>query len=175
MNELVKIAFASGSDDLNPCLIDELAALYPELPLLVVSEFPPHRGEWVPYHVRRTFRENMEAVRASVKGRRIRLAGVLLVPKMPYRRMRLMALVLSPLGFLAYNEHLGSFMLRPRSAPTIVRHIVWRTGNLIRWEAQPGALLYTWAWRIRHPYEARIPLIAIAARFAGRWFHVWRP
>ena len=36
--------------------------------------------------------------------RRILLAAVLLVPQVPYRRMRLMALLLSPAGFLAYNE-----------------------------------------------------------------------
>src|SRR5205085_7738063 len=45
----IKVAFASGPDDLNRELIDRMAALFPELPLYVVSEFPPHAGRWIPY------------------------------------------------------------------------------------------------------------------------------
>jgi GT2 family glycosyltransferase/glycosyltransferase involved in cell wall biosynthesis len=134
MTAQVKVAFASGPDDLNPKLIERIQALYPELPLYVVAEFPPDAGQWIPYHLRRTIRENLEQCRAALAGKRIRLAGVLLVPNMPYRRMRLVALLLSPIGFLAFNEHLDSFMLRPRCAATIVRHLWWRTKNFLRWQ-----------------------------------------
>ncbi|MDQ2901691.1 MAG: glycosyltransferase, partial [Acidobacteriota bacterium] len=165
--DLIKIVFASGSDDLNPWLIDEVAGIYPELPLLVCSEFPPHRGEWIPYHVHRTFRDNLAACRASVGGRKIRLSVVMLMPNMPYRRMKLMALLISPRGFLAYNEHLGSFMLRPANLGTLVRHGAWRTRNFVRWQLQPGRSVYTWLWRLTHLRKARLPLLHFAARIAG--------
>ena len=165
--DLIKIVFASGSDDLNPWLIDEIAGIYPDLPLFVVSEFPPHRGEWIPYHVHRTLRDNLAACRAAVHGRKIRLAAVMLQPNMPYRRMRLIALLMSPLGFLAYNEHLGSFMLRPRNVSTMARHALWRTKNFFRWQSRPGGHAYTWVWRATHPRAAKIPLLAAAARLAA--------
>ncbi|MDQ6707214.1 MAG: glycosyltransferase, partial [Acidobacteriota bacterium] len=165
--DLIKIVFASGSDDLNPWLIDEVAGIYPDLPLLVCSEFPPHRGEWIPYHVHRTLRENLAACREAVRGRKIRLSAVMLMPNMPYRRMKLMALLISPRGFLAYNEHLGSFMLRPANLGTLVRHGAWRTRNFVRWQLQPGQGVYTWLWRLSHPRKARIPLLHFAARLAG--------
>ena len=37
----VKVAFASGTDDLNARLVERMRQLFPELPLSVVSEFPP--------------------------------------------------------------------------------------------------------------------------------------
>ena len=57
----------------------------------------------------------------------------MLVPNVPFRRMRLMALALSPRGFLAFNENLNHFMLRPGSVPAIARHIAWRAANSLRW------------------------------------------
>src|SRR6185369_8483252 len=111
---LVKVVFCSGTDDLNRELVERVDALYPELPLCVVSEFPPPKGTWVRYYSNRTFRENYARCRAALAGTKVRLAAMLLVPQVPYRRMRLIALALSPLGFLAYNEAMGSWMLRPR-------------------------------------------------------------
>jgi GT2 family glycosyltransferase/glycosyltransferase involved in cell wall biosynthesis len=129
----VKVAFASGTDELNRRLIAEMERLLPGLPLYVVSEFPPERGEWVPYHVNRGLRDNLARARAALRGRRIRLAGALLVPSVPYRRMRLMALLMSPLGFVAFNEELNHWMLRPRCVPVIVGHAWWRVKNAARW------------------------------------------
>ena len=71
-----------------------------------------------------------------MRGHTIRLAGVMLVPNVPFRRMRLLALVLSPRGFLAFNENLNHFMLRPGSIPTIARHIAWRVANALRWSVR---------------------------------------
>ena len=156
--ELVKVAFASGTAELNPQLVDRLANIYPELPLYVVSEFAPDKGEWIPYHPYRSWRENMDACHAALQGKRIRLAAVLLVPQMPYRRMRLMALALSVRGFLAYNENLDSFMLRPRSLPAILRHMVWRTSNFVRWHGRKEN-----PWR-RNP---SLQLEKVAAEWAG--------
>jgi GT2 family glycosyltransferase/glycosyltransferase involved in cell wall biosynthesis len=130
----IKVAFASGTDELNARLVERMRQIFPELPLWVVSEFPPADTDvkWIPYHVNRSLIENRARARAALRGQSIRLAGVLLVPNVPYRRMRLMALVLAPLHFLAVNENLNDFMLRPRSAPTLVRHFIWRGKNFCR-------------------------------------------
>ncbi|MEK7408172.1 MAG: glycosyltransferase, partial [Acidobacteriota bacterium] len=167
MKPAVKVAFATGDDSLNRQLIDRLKALYPELPLYVVSEFPPAEGPWIPYHPLRGFRENLARCRAPLRGKRIRLAGVLLQPNVPYRRLRLIALLLSPLGFIAYNENLDHFMLRPRSLPTIFGHFLWRGKNLVRFELNPGGHLYTFFWRLARPREWRRPLAHLAAIAAG--------
>jgi GT2 family glycosyltransferase/glycosyltransferase involved in cell wall biosynthesis len=167
LRELIKVAFASGADDLNAKLVDRMRDLYPELPLYVVSEFPPHEGRWIPYHVCRSFFENFARCRATVRGKQIRLVGVLLVPGVPYRRMRLIALLLSPAGFLAFNEHFGSFMLRPRCAGTILRHLVWRVKNFLRWQLNPGGPAYTFFWRVAHPRTLRLPLLYRRALISG--------
>ena len=170
----IKVAFASGPDDLNRALVERMKGLFPELPLYVVSEFPPAEwggaegvAQWIPYHVSRGFRENLARCRAAWQGKRVRLGGVLLVPRMPYRRMRAIALAVSPAGFLAFNENLDSFMLRPRCVGTIARHAAWRTGNFLRWQTRPGGHAYTFFWRLRRPGEWRVPLRVAAARLAG--------
>jgi glycosyltransferase involved in cell wall biosynthesis/GT2 family glycosyltransferase len=168
LNQQIKIAFASGPDDLNDQLVERMEALFPDLPLYVVSEFPPRQGTWIPYHISRSFRENLARCRAACTRRPIRLAGVLLVPRMPYRRMRLMALLLSPVGFLAFNENLDSFMLRPRCAAPIARHVLWRVKNFLRWQLKPGGDIYTFFWRTRHPREWRLPWLYFKAKMAGQ-------
>lgn len=134
----IKVAFASGADDLNERLVERMRNVFPDLPLYVVSEFPPAANDvrWVRY--RGGFFENLARCRAAFRGKPIRLAGVLLVPNVPFRRMRLLALVLAPLYFLAVNEHLNNFMLRPASFPTIARHLLWRLRNFIRWHLSAG-------------------------------------
>ena len=160
--------FCSGTDELNQKLVERMQALYPELPLYVVAEFLPEAGTWIPYHVNRSLADNLARCRAAIRGKRIRLAGVLLVPAVPYRRMRLMALMLSPAGFLAFNENLDSFMLRPRCARAIVLHALWRVRNFLRWQLRPGGRVYTFLWRLRHPREFRVPA-AYRAGLAAGW------
>ncbi len=167
MKPAIKVAFASGTEALNQQLIARLKGLFPELPLAVVSEFPPPEGRWVPYHPLQGFWENYRRCRAAFRGCRIRLAGVILVPGVPYRRLRLIALLLAPAGFIAYNENLDHWMLRPRCAPLIVRHLLWRARNLIVFETHPGGRLYTFLWRLVRPAEWRRPLAVWAARVAG--------
>ncbi|HYA17538.1 MAG TPA: glycosyltransferase [Bryobacteraceae bacterium] len=130
----VKLAFCSGTGDLNRSLIERLRSIYPELPLWVVSDFPPDASDlkWLPWHQNRSLRLNLEKTRAALRGRSIRLAAVMLAPNVPFRRMRLAALLLSPRGFMAFNENLDHFMLRPRSLPAMARHVVWRIGNYLR-------------------------------------------
>lgn len=148
--------------------MDALRALYPEIPLTVVSEFPPPQEcRWIPYHVERSLADNLALCRASLRDREVRLSAVILQPKMPYWRMRAVAFLLAPFHFLAFNENLGHFMLRPGSAGTICRHLLWRARNFVRWELSPGRATYTFLWRLGHPRAFRRPIFAIAARLAG--------
>lgn len=178
MKPLVKVAFASGTDELNRRLVRRMAELFPALPLYVVSEFPPEQGEWIPYRVNRGLRENLARCRAALAGKRVRLAGALLVPNVPFRRLRLMALLLAPHRFVAFNECLDSFMLRPGHVPVIARHFLWRMKNLARFELRPGGHVYTWLWRLRHPRQLRLSLLyraALAAPRLARSYEVPKP
>ena len=167
MKPQVKVLFASGSDDLIPTAIEHLKALFPEIPTEVVSEFPPPEGRWTPYHVNRSFWENLALCRSQFRGKHIRLAAVILQPRMPYWRLRFLALALAPRNFLAINESFGHFMFRPRSVPTIVRHLLWRTRNFFVWEFSPGGATYTFLWRLLHPRAFVRPFMMLLARAAG--------
>ena len=165
--ERIKVAFASGTEQLNARLIERMDALFPELPLYVVSEFPPDRGVWVPYHPNRGFGENYARCRATFRGKLVRLAGALLVPRRPYHRMRLIALLTSPAGFVAFNENLDSFMLRPRDLGVLTRHVLWRGRNIAHHQFNPGGEVYTFFWRLVRPREWKIPLNHGWARATG--------
>jgi len=138
LKETVKVLFASGSEDLIPTAIEHMEKLYPELPLIVVSEFPPEHARWIPFPLSRGFRDNLALVRWHFRDKRVRLSAVILQPRMPYWRMRLVGFLLSPWNFVAFNEDFGHFMLRPRSVGTILRHCLWRTRNFFVWEFSPG-------------------------------------
>jgi glycosyltransferase involved in cell wall biosynthesis len=99
----------------------------------VVSDFRPADSDlhWVRYQG--GILENWARCHSAFRGKSIRLAGVLLVPSVPFRRMRLLALILAPLYFLAVNENLNDFMLRPGSLPAMARHFAWRVRNFWRW------------------------------------------
>ncbi|MCU1234952.1 MAG: glycosyl transferase, family 2 [Candidatus Solibacter sp.] len=155
MKPKIKLAFLSGTDELNRRLIERMRALYPELPLWVVSDFPPEDRElkWVRYRVNRSLAENLRNAREELAGYEIRLAAVMLVPNVPFRRMRLMAFLLSPRGFLAFNENLNNFMLRPGSLPTIARHVAWRGKNALRWAVRASRKA---DWRLLYRYRAAI-------------------
>jgi glycosyltransferase involved in cell wall biosynthesis len=133
LKQRIKVAFASGTDDLNVRLIARMREVFPDLPLYVVSDFRPADNDlhWVRYQG--GILENWARCRSAFRGKSIRLAGVLLVPNVPFRRMRLLALILAPLYFLAVNENLNDFMLRPGSLPAMVRHFAWRARNFLRW------------------------------------------
>jgi len=152
----IKVAFASGTDELNSRLIERMRAAFPELPLFVVSDFPPPESDlhWVRY--RGGLFENLARCQSAFRGKSIRLAGVLLVPNVPFRRMRLLALILAPLYFLAVNENLNDFMLRPGSLPAIARHFIWRAGNFLRWHLSNSGWLAQRRWHDVPYVAARI-------------------
>ena len=165
--ETIKVLFASGSEDLIPTAIEHMQELFPKLPLVVVAEFPVEGARWIPYPMARGFWENLSLFRWHFRDKRIRLSAVILQPRMPYWRMRLIGFVLSPWNFLAFNEAFGHFMLRPQALGTILRHLGWRTRNFFVWEFSPGGATYTWLWRLRHPKSLVRPFHVLLARIAG--------
>ena len=86
-SQVVKVLFASGSDPVVALALDKFRAIFPELPLVVVSEFAPPLAlqdvEWIPYHIRRTWKENRDLIRARLGDRRVRLAAIILEPRIP--------------------------------------------------------------------------------------------
>jgi GT2 family glycosyltransferase/glycosyltransferase involved in cell wall biosynthesis len=86
---------------------------------------------------------------------------------MPYWRMRLIGFLLSPWNFLAFNEAFGHFMLRPRSFGTMLRHMLWRTRNFLVWEFRPRGTIYTFLWRLWHPWAFLRPLAVMLARISA--------
>ncbi len=156
--ERIVVAFASGSEDLIGTFLDNLEAVAPGVPLYVVAEFAPPRGKWIPWFLGRTLARNRARIADALGGKQILWAGLILQPRMPYWPMRLAALLTAPSRLLCFNENLDHFALHPRSAVGIVRHLLWRTRNLIRWETRPGGWLYTQLWRLTHPWAYRRPL-----------------
>jgi len=167
LSDAIKVLFASGSEDLIPTAIEHMQGLFPEIPLVVVSEFAPAGAAWIPFRVARGFWENLEFFRWHFRGKRIRLSAVILQPRMPYWKMRWIAFFLAPWNFLAFNENFGHFMFRPVAAPSILRHMLWRTRNFLVWHFSPGGAVYTFVWRLGHPWAFRRPVLAWLARGAG--------
>ncbi|MBK5293372.1 MAG: glycosyltransferase [Acidobacteriia bacterium] len=182
LSEHVQVAFASGSEDLIPTLLDEMRQIRPDLPLYVVSEFPVPEfpspeflskdGQWIPYHPGRSLSQNLNHCRWVLRDKKIYLAGLILQPRMPYWRLRLMAVIMGGWRTAFFNENLHHFMLRPRSLGVIARHLLWRGKNLVRWELRPGGAVYTFLWRLWHPKAFVRPCLYWMGRMAGvaaRW------
>jgi len=169
MARRVKLAFASGSDDLIPSLIEELTRIEPSLDVYLVSEFAPPApvAKWIRWFPAKNLADNTARVLDAVRDCEVVYAAIIAQPRMPYWTMRFMAARKWPLRLIVFNENLGHFMFRPRSLPVIGKHFVWRMKNFIRWETRPGGTLYTWIWRLFHPRAFRRPIAYAAARVCG--------
>ena len=70
----IRLLFGSGS----PSLIEATIAQLPkDVPLVVVSEFAPSQGEWIPYHIRRSDQDNIDLLEARLGDREV-ASGVIL-------------------------------------------------------------------------------------------------
>ena len=168
LSKPVKLAFATGSDDLIPGFLAEMSGLYPDVELMVVSEFAPAADyKWIPYIPKRPFALNEARIKAAIAGRPVILAGIILQPNMPYWNMRLTAWKNWPLRVVAFNDSMDHWMVRPRSFPTIARHLLWRLRNLVVSQSRPGSGTYTLFWRLAHPWAFKRPLDTMAAKTAG--------
>lgn len=164
MNGSIKVLFASGSDAVIAQTLETFKAIFPELPLVVVSEFPPAEGEWIRYHISRRWRDNYALARSRLGGRKIRIAAVILEPRTPHRRLRLLGLWLAPFRLLAFNETGQHFRLRPDNLPSMLRNLLWRTRNLIRSQLRKGGWLYETFQAARQPRRLRLRLLYWMAR-----------
>ncbi len=171
----IKILFASGSDAVNTLVRERFRAIFPELPLVVVSEFPPPEGEWIPYHIRRSSSENRDLIYARLAGRRIRLAAVILEPRIPHWRLRALGFTFAPLRSLAFNETGQHFMLRPRDLPTMFRHFTWRAKNFVRSQMQPESSAYRAMEWLRDSKKLRLSILYRRAMARGRSLAQSRP
>lgn len=71
----IQILFGSGSPEFIEAAI---ARLQGPLPLIVVSEFKPAVGEWIPYHLHRSLKENRELILSRLGLREIQRGVILL-------------------------------------------------------------------------------------------------
>ncbi len=181
MNQQIKVLFASGSPTAIALILERIQPIMPELPLVVVSEFAPPTAdenasvEWIPYHVKRSWRENRELVRAKLGARRIRIAAVILEPNTPHWPMRWAGFSMAPLYFLAFNENGEHFMLRPRSIPSMLGHAAWRTKNFFRSQFKTGGWMRKQIERVRHPEKIRQPIYYRLALRRGRSANALKP
>jgi GT2 family glycosyltransferase/glycosyltransferase involved in cell wall biosynthesis len=166
--EPILVAFATGEEKLWPEFFARVQSLRPDLPLWVVAEFPVSGRQWIPYRIGRSIGDNVTSIRWTLRGKQIALCALILQPNTPHWPMRRAAFAVGGLRSVFYNENLDHFMLRPPSAPAIVRHFLWRLKNYMRTQTRPGGWLYTWVWRLRHPKELRRPFAYRRALWAGK-------
>jgi GT2 family glycosyltransferase/glycosyltransferase involved in cell wall biosynthesis len=169
----VKLLFASGSEPVIAQTLREFAKIFPEIPLVIVSEFPPPAesgAEWIRYHIRRHFRENYEQVRSRLGSREIRVAAIILEPNTPHWPMRLLGMAVSPWRLLAFTENGQHFRLRPDSAPVILRHLLWRGKNFIRSQTREGGWLRRKFELLAHARRRKLWWLYLRTRM-----HEWLP
>lgn len=146
----VRVLFASGTKLQNEAAVAKLALEECDWPLVVVAEFEPAEGEWIPFHVGRTFLQSEAAVRAALAGRRVESAVVLLAQGTAYGPMRVLAGRVAGKGLRFYGEG-----LREVSA--------WKAPL----ELMNAGPLKRWVRRIAHPSEVELPLRARMAQVEG--------
>lgn len=163
----IKLAFAACSQDLIDQFVEEVSSMGGlSLPVYIVSEFQPTVPcHWIPWQPFESLETNRRRILWHIGAHRVRFNCILVQPRQPYWQMRLLALRLFPTRVYFFNENYGHFPLHPRGLPAMLRHFLWRSKNLIRHHINPGGPLYTWLWRIRHPFSLERPLYAaLAAR-----------
>jgi GT2 family glycosyltransferase/glycosyltransferase involved in cell wall biosynthesis len=160
----VKVLFASGSDEVGAQTLREFRKVFPEAPLVVVSEFPPAEGEWIRYYIRRSFGENRALIQSRLRGRTIRVAAIILEPKTPHRRMRLLGMTLAPWRLLAYSETGQHFRVRPDNVLVMLRHLLWRAKNLVRSQTREGGWLHDTVALLGDSRKLRLLGLYLAAR-----------
>ncbi|HEX4808375.1 MAG TPA: glycosyltransferase family 4 protein [Bryobacteraceae bacterium] len=125
----VRVLFASASRALSDETLQRFYELDPDADLFVVSEFPPAHGQWIRYHLRRSFWLNFSQIRARLKGKRIRFAAIILEPRSPFQRLRLLSLLVPARDRIAYNENGDFFQLSRHNPDPLRSHLLWRLRN----------------------------------------------
>jgi glycosyltransferase involved in cell wall biosynthesis/GT2 family glycosyltransferase len=165
----VKLAFASGSEDLIGQYIEEVEKMGdPSLPILLVSEFPPPPEapscQWIPWNPPQGWTENTARIRWHLRGKRVLYCAILLQPRQAYWLMRFAGMWTAPTRIYFFNENYGHFPLHPRGARQMFRHLLWRAKNWVRYEFRPGGSIFTFFWRLGHPFAWERPIYARIAK-----------
>ncbi len=145
----VRLVFASGPEDLNRRLIEKIGQ-----PPVVVGEFAPVAGEWIPYHVLRSEADNLALVRAAIANRRVTEAAMVLSPAVPFAKMRRLAKAIAPRVLTLYNEKLEP-----------VSFASYAAGRAVASLNSPRAR--KWRRRLGNPGEAELPFRARLAQLKG--------
>jgi GT2 family glycosyltransferase/glycosyltransferase involved in cell wall biosynthesis len=145
----VVLAIASGPHHLAEAFARAAERFAGNLPLYVFSEMPAPCGIWLPQRPERTAEEERARILAEIDGRPVRYVCVLLTPDSRFGPMRLLALRLGGLRTVFFNENMDHFLLRPRSLPAIADHFAWRARSWVKFQSNPGGVLYTWWWRMQ--------------------------
>ena len=106
-SHLIRLIFLSGKAPLNEAVLNHFVDSAPDLPLFVVAEFRPDRGHWIPWHVKRGYRQNKAAIEAALAGHSIQTAAIVLASGTQLAAMRAVALTLAPARLIAYDEDLN--------------------------------------------------------------------
>ena len=148
--DLIDIVFASGPEDLNRQLVERSKS--PQL--VVVSEFEPAHGRWIPWHVLRSESDNLASIRAAIGNRRIGRAAMILSPLVPFAKMRNVASSLAE-KLITYDQD-----LRP------ISYAGYSLGQALATMTSPRAR--KWLYRLVHPGDAEIPVRARLAKARGK-------
>ncbi|MEO8098370.1 MAG: glycosyltransferase [Acidobacteriota bacterium] len=95
----VRVLFASASPD----VIAHTLARIPGIDV-VVSEFQPPRGEWIPFHIRRSLEENRELALSLLAGREIKSGVIILDPAVSYESLQQLGRLLSGPNLIVVDE-----------------------------------------------------------------------
>ncbi len=159
----VRLIFASGTAELNHAVIEHFAGTHGgDLPLIVVSEFQPLQGEWIPWHVFRLFEQNLESVQAALAQRDIAIGALVFDHRANLPDMHRAAHALARGKLVAYDELLN-FAPPGRWQAFRARRAVRNFAE----QFQAGGRGNIWLRRLIHPSEAEIPLRARLAQARG--------
>jgi GT2 family glycosyltransferase/glycosyltransferase involved in cell wall biosynthesis len=148
----IAVVFASGTAELNAAMVEDYSAL---ARLVVVAEFEPSKGEWIPWHPFRSLNENLTSVQSALGQRRIVAAAVAYDNRSALGDLRRAARMLAGKRLVAYDEEM--------QVTTPVRHAF----REVRKQLSEGGRVHTWLRRIVHPAEAEIPIRARLAQAKG--------
>ncbi|HEU5022248.1 MAG TPA: glycosyltransferase, partial [Bryobacteraceae bacterium] len=158
----MRVLFASGTAELNALALEHFLILHGELPLCVVSEFEMAAGEWIAWHVRRPFDQNVASVKAALAGRPIAAAGVVYDSRSALEDLQRAAQEFAPDVLHAYDEDMR------HAAPGALRGFLlrraWRRSSR---QLREGGRVHAWLRRMLHPSEAEIPIRARLAQVKG--------
>lgn len=169
----IKVAFASCSQDLIDQFVEEVSRMGETgLPVYCVSEFQPEAADgkqciWIPWFPYLPLEENRRRIDWHLRDKQVRYNAILLQPRQPYWPMRWAGLCTAPLRVYCFNENYGHFPLHPRGAVPMLRHMLWRTKNWLRYQFRPGGSIYTMVWRLGHPFSWERPFYAWRAKRRG--------